>query len=317
MRALPSHNPTQMIKYASWPRGEEETRLSAKQLCASSILAVASDMKILSIKTVWGVVLSLILLASIHKNTHAQEFNSQKAYQDYQYTLSQYSQAFSDHQFAKTNYLNNRTLSLKDDARLNTQTMLVARDQLLAVYLTMLRMNVYEQGGLLDDEKNRIFSKIDSEIEWYNTDKTRYSSADSLELLFEKSRESKNRYEEVTSVIVNEALAYISLGQEIGFRLRHEQIYDSLRSLIEAGTLSGKLSMQPFNHWLIDIDSTIQELQQNEESTRQEISKIETDSRYSETFCEDCTEIMSASVPKLSQLNKYLTEVLNYLINHQ
>ena len=34
---------TGMVKYVCWPRGEEETRLSAKQLCTSSILVVASN----------------------------------------------------------------------------------------------------------------------------------------------------------------------------------------------------------------------------------------------------------------------------------
>lgn len=31
-----------VLKYKHWPRGEVETRLSAKQLCTSSILVVAS-----------------------------------------------------------------------------------------------------------------------------------------------------------------------------------------------------------------------------------------------------------------------------------
>jgi len=278
---------------------------------------VASDMKrLITITTC--IIASCLAIIAPTKNVYAQSVSYNKAYLDYQYNLTQYNEAFSSFKNAKSAYLSNPTLNLKEEVRLKMFTMLTARDQLLSVYLTTLRVKITEDEGLSDEDKNRVFSKIDDDIKWHNDDKTRYSTNDSLEILLGRNEESKNRYETNTYLTVEEALTYISLGQEISLRLKHEQILSGLKSLIDSGVASGKLIASPFNHWFEDIEATDQLLKQNEEKVRQEILKMDEGFHYSQNdVCDNCKEILSSSVTSLSQFNQFSTEILNYIDNQQ
>jgi len=249
--------------------------------------------------------------------SHAQDFNFNKAYQDYQYNLTLYDQSTSDFKNSKSAYLMNSTLALKEDLRLKALNMLVVRDTLMSVYLTMLRMKIVENKGLTNDEKNGIYSKIDPEVEWYDSDKSKYSSSDSLETLFTRNEDSKIRYQTNTVYVIDEALVYIGLGQEIDLRIQHEQIYSGLKSLIDSGISSGKLILTPFNNWFNDINTTGQQLKQNEDGVREAIVKYNDQSHYNQNSCEACTDLLSSSITPLSKFNVYLTEILNYIRNQR
>lgn len=299
-----------MVKYKHWPRGEEETRLSAKQLSRQFDSGRGLSMKKI-IKTGFIIVaISLFLVPALFESVQAQSFDFNKAYQDYQYNLTQYNQAFSNFQYSKGSYLANPTLSLKEQLRQSVLNLLTARSQLITVYLTMLRMKVVENQGLTNDDKNAIFSNIDQEIQWYNTDKDTYLSSDSLETLFKKNENSKDRFTNNTPDVINKTLNYISLGQESELRVKHEQVFSDIRSLIDTGIAQGKLSMAPFDHWLSDITATDQTLKQSEGMLREGIAKPSTKST-----CDDCESILYSCTTSLSQFNGYLTEIVNYLKN--
>lgn len=304
-----------VVKYKNRPRGEEETRLSAKQLCASSILAVASKMKrVLIISILLSALLGVSIL--LPKNMFAQDFNFEKAYQDYQYALTQYQQSYSNYDYAKGAYLMNPTLNLKDDARAKTLNLLTNQDQLLKVYLTMLRMKIVEDRGLTNDEKNSLFSDIDAEIEWYNADKAKFSNSDSLEILFARSAELKSRYISITDKLIKKSLAYISLGEEIAIKTDQNRIYTDLRRYIDSKVEVGKLTLSPFDHWFADINTVNDTLTQNEDKIRQQIGKITNSYVTSDSAYESCIDLLSSSITPLSQYYQYLTQVLNYIKNY-
>lgn len=268
--------------------------------------------KILIISVIFA---GLSILAT-PKSIQAEDLSYNKSFQDYQYNLTQYNEAFSSFSNAKSAYLSNPTLNLKEEVRGKMYTMLTTRDQLLSVYLVALKTKIAGDGGLTDEDKGSILSKINSDIEWYDADKAKYSTSDSLEMLLGRSEESKNRYQTKTYVVTSEALSYITLGQEITLRLKHEQILSGLKSLIDSSVASGKLTASPFTHWFEDIAATDQTLKQNEDKLRQEIAKVEERSYYSKDVCDNCNEILSSSVLSLSQFNEFLTEVLNYIDNN-
>lgn len=247
----------------------------------------------------------------------AQALTFDRAYQDYQFNLTAYDNAYSDYQDSVNAYKDNQTLALKETARQKTLSMLRDRDKLMAVYLTMLRTGILEQSGLSGDDKNNIFSKIDPEVTFYLNHQTQYNDGDNTDTLFSKSSQSENQYKDKTSLIVQEALYDISLGQVEGLRLEHESVYSTLKSIIDDGVAKGTLKLDPFNRWLTDIDATDQKLRQNESTSKTQIAQV-----YSQSYSilggyNTAIETLTDSIIPLGQYNEFLTEVLNYIKSHE
>ena len=240
----------------------------------------------------------------------AQTFDAKTAYSDYQYQLSIYQKDYSDFQDAKTFYLSNPTLQLKEDARQKTLKMLKDRDQLMIVYLTALRMQILETTGFDDSQKGAVFGRIDSEVAWYKNHSTNYINSDELIDLFTKSDEIKSRYETNTTPIINESLFAIGLSQEMGLRVAHQQIYSDLKKYIDDQVAKGLLKIDPFNRWLNDTDSVLQLLQKNEVAAATKIQDIYTQSYGVGSIYDNSLQILTSSIDPLNQLNNYLTELL-------
>lgn len=288
-------------KMCVWPRGEVETRLSAKQLCTSSILVVAS-MK----KTALIAIFFAALVFTVVPLVRAQTLTSDRAYQDYQYNLTVYDQAYSDFQDAKNAYLANpNSLALKDDARIKLYQMLMDRDQLMVVYLTALRTKITELPGLSNDDKNSIFGKIDPEVNFYANHKLVYKRDESLDQLFSDNGQSQAQYKNTTSLVVQESLFDISLGQVEGLRIAHEQIYSTLKSVIDAGVAAGTLKIDPFNRWLTDIDATDVTLKQNESSAKTQIAQIYSQNYTFQGGYDTAIQTLSSSINPLLQFNEF------------
>lgn len=261
----------------------------------------------------------LVLLASIAfvPRVVAQTFDFNKAYQDYQYALNVYQGAYADYQDSKDFYSKNPTLTLKEDARQKTLAMLKDRDRLLSVYLTMLRMKIVETSGLLPDDKNNIFGKIDPQVKWYQDHMGSYQDGDSLDTLFGKSDEAQNEYKNTTLPIIYESLFDISLGAEVGIENDMVSVYSNLKDIVNARVASGNLDINPFNRWFSDIDTTIQTLNQNNDLAKTQIAKIYGQYYSISGSFGTSTDTLATSVKSLTQLNNFLTEVLTSLKNQQ
>jgi hypothetical protein len=273
-------------------------------------------MKKAALIIVYAIVLSTLYFL-LNTKVHAQALTFERAYRDYQFNLSAYDQAYSDYKDAKNAYLANQTLPLKDEASRKTFTMLVARDQMMVVYLTALRTKISELPGLSSDDKNGIFGKIDAEVNFYTNHKSGYGVNDGLDTLFSKSAQSESQFKDTTSLIVSESLFDISLGQEEGIRITQEQIYDNLKTIINEGVSAGKLTIDPFNHWFTDIDATDTLLKDKEGTSKTQIQTI-----YSQTYTyaggyNQAIATLTSSQKSLSQLNEFLTQVVNYIKNQQ
>jgi len=255
------------------------------------------------------------LYCIVSTRVYAQTFDAAKAYSDYQYQLSIYQQDYSDFLDAKTFYKENPTLQIKEDTRQKTLKMLRDRDQLMAVYLTAIRMQILQTNGFTQDQKNVIYNKIDPEIAWYQAHIKNYLDGDVLEDLFNKSDESKSRYSTNTTPIIDESLFDIGLSQEIGLRLAHQQIYSDLKNYINTQVSAGKLRIDPFNRWLNDTDAVLQQLQTNETTAESKIQLINSQNYNIGTTYDDSTQILTSSIGPLTQLNNYLSEMLASIQN--
>lgn len=261
------------------------------------------------------ILLTAVIFAPIR--SHAQEFNAQKAFQDYQFQLTAYGEAEARYEEAKGFYLKNPTLQIREDARQKTLAFLKVRDQLLATYLTAVRMQLAETRGLSEEEKGGTFGKIDPEVAWYQNHLKSYQDGDELATLFSKSDESKNRYNSTTKLIAFEALFNISLSQEIDIRQNHQLVYADLKSYINDQVAAGKLRIDPFNRWLNDTDAVLITLSQNEDTARRKISTLYAKNYDQTKSYNTAIQVLSGSISPLSQLNNYLTELLASIENQQ
>ncbi|HET7099191.1 MAG TPA: hypothetical protein VFI61_03095 [Patescibacteria group bacterium] len=254
---------------------------------------------------------------SVLSTASAQTFDAEKAYLDYQFSLTTYDKSFTEYQDARDFYLKSQTLTLKEDARIKTVKMLESRDQLEIVYLTALRMKILETKGISNDDKNRIFGNIDSEVEYYKKHIENYKDDDSLENLFNKNGEAESRYKSNTSPIIYESLFLISLGEQIGIRNDNELEYGTIKDFINSGVASGKLQMNPFNRWLGDIDSVIESLKKNESLASTQIQNIHGQFYSVSSSYQKALDTLTVSSKLLTQLNGFLIEVLTSIKNQQ
>jgi hypothetical protein len=268
-------------------------------------------------KTALTISLLLALLFVLGANVRAQTFDFNKAYQDYQFSLGTYQSAYSAYEASKDFYLTNQTLTLKEDVRKKTLLMLKERDQLTAVYLTMLRMKIVETKGISNDDKATVYGRIDPEVKWYQEHLKSYQDGDPLEDLFSKSKEVEGRYKATTLPIIYDSLFNISLGAEVGMQGDMSLIYSDLKGIVDARVTSGNLDMNPFNRWFTDIDALIQTLNKNNELAKTQIAKV-----YGQYFSllgayNTSTGTLESSKTSLAQLNNFLIEVLTSLKNQQ
>lgn len=291
-----------------------ETLRSAKPPCGGSIPPPASEMK----KTVLIIVFLLFILVSrFQVSVDAQAFDFNKAYQDYQYQLGVYQDLYSAYQNSRDSYLKNQTLNLKEEARQKTLAMLKGRDRLISVYITMLRMKIVELKGLSLDEKNNIFGKIDPEVKWYQDHSTSYNDGDPAEILFSKSTEVADRYKNTTQPIIYESLFDISLGEEAGIRLDHQEIFSGLKDVINSGVSSGTLDINPFNRWFSDIEAVINILKDNETKGKNQISAVYGQYYLTSEAYNSSVNTLATSVKSLSELNNFVIEMLTSIKNQQ
>lgn len=269
-------------------------------------------------KTALAIVVSfLFILLGFHKIAISEEKTFEQAYQDYVLTQQAYNNALSDYQKAKAFYTKNQTLALKEDARRKALTMLRGRDDVVLVYLTALRTKISEVGRLDQTEEDLILGKIDSELLWYRTHQNSYQDSDSIEDLFNKSKEVESRYKTNTPLIFYDALFNISLGEAVGLRKDHEEVFAQIKEVLDINMAEGKLEVDPFARWLTDIDSVIYSLGVNEATANNEMAKLYEDASPSpeRTFTK-AVEPFLYSTALLKQFNSYLNEFWTSINTH-
>ncbi len=189
---------------------------------------------------------------------HAQETDGQKAYSDYLIKLDVYRTNYALFEKARDFYLKTKTLVQKENARLATYDLLVARDDLMASYLTALRLGLLETKQHPGNERGDILSELEGEAPWYLNHKSTYDKTnDSIETLFAKSEEFTKEYESRTSGFIYSTLTTMALSRYLDTKNALEGIYD-----VAKGELSGVPESQKslYDRWTRDIDNEFQKV---------------------------------------------------------
>lgn len=289
--------------------------------CAGSIPAPVSKVLLLIMlrKSVQVLVFTFVFLLATHyslSTVSSQDFNSEKAYQDYVFTRSQYDETYKKYEETKDSYLKNPTLSLKEEARIATINMLKVRDDLYRVYLTAIRTKISETKGLTNDEKGSLFTKLDSDVSYYQGHKLTYTGNETLDNVFKINTDVQNHYNSITLPFIYESLFMISYGQEVGIRQDHEKIYQGLSDFLNLKVAEQKLVIDPFNRWFLDISSTMDKLQKSEVGAKTYIQEMYTKKSTNVSSSYDkAVSILSQSIINLKKLNSFVTEFMTAIDN--
>lgn len=187
----------------------------------------------------------------------AQNFDSQKAYEDYVFQKNEYDKAHAEYELARAAYLQSGTLAAKSEAQAKTMAMLVARDEVLRTYLTAIRLRLVETRGLLSTEKEPLFGQIDSEVSWYENHKNEVGSAGSLEDLVTESDEARDRFEETTQDIAYRSLFTVSKGKVSTYQIDLRGIITDLETKIAQVRSAGDKETRDIERWMLDTRSKL------------------------------------------------------------
>lgn len=238
----------------------------------------------------------------------------QKAFQDYTYTRDVYNQKLADFNKKKNAYLKNRTLSLKEEARLSLYDFLVARNDYIISYITSLRSRTVESQGLTGEQKTSNIDKIDTQVRWYQEHKNVFGKENSLEELLSKSAEEDTQWQQATSPSMYFVLSYLTLGDTIDLRSQNVNIYNNLKN--EADTLIslGRADSSLFERWFKDIEGEITNNKSIEEKTIKAINKMTAAqvSSQKRSFNETLSVLKPAKT-SLLKLNNFIYELENVI----
>lgn len=147
-----------------------------------------------------------ILIISFSRPLFSQDFDYNRAYNDYSYSFGLYRTAHLEYLSAITEYQTYQTLTAKSRTIEATKKVLLARDEVLRTYLTAVRMKLKETTEITDYDQNLYYIKLDDEITWLNNHKTLIESASTPEDLNSVSRQVEVKF---TTEI---AIVYKALG---------------------------------------------------------------------------------------------------------
>ena len=163
------------------------------------------------------IILSTLLFFFSFTLVKAQDFNFDRAYNDYLYNYNLYRENYRAYLNAKETYLKHRTLTSKTEALKKTKQMLINQDEVIKTYLTALRLKLMENQGLSPEEKNILFSSLDKEIDWFRQHQEEINNTDNLEDLTIIAEKSKKQYES-TEILIYQTLGTILAGKETTLR---------------------------------------------------------------------------------------------------
>ncbi len=247
------------------------------------------------------------------KNIRAEEFDYQKAYQDYQYNLSLYNKLNDEYRLSRARYIQYKTLLSEEEAKQATLAMLQARDETIKTYLTALRMRIMENKGLSDGERESLFRRIDPEVSYFEEHKEKLASVGSLKDFVKDSDEAKDRFSNSTEIVFYTALTNISIGNTAHERKQIEKVILDLRSKITEIKLAGDKDVSVFDRFFVKLDNKLQRSREKETNAKDIIAASEKSYKNKINYYNDAMGAVQESYLYLKESVSYLKEIIRLI----
>lgn len=183
-------------------------------------------------------------------------FDFAKAYKDYVFMTDQYNKAHSEYLLARAQYFQAQTLASKTKARDATALMLKSRDNVVATYLTALRLRLSEGEGVDDTAKNGLFTRLDADIAWWRNHHDRINSAGSLEDLVVDSDAALKHFP-ISEALAYEVLATIPGGKEFVLRNTLNELLSRTKTKLSQIRANGDLNTTNAERWVIETEQKL------------------------------------------------------------
>lgn len=249
----------------------------------------------------------------LSKNTLAQDFNYETAYKDYQYNLNQYNNLYSDYKLSRGRYLQNKTPLSEEEAKKTTVEMLIARDETVRTYLTALRLRLMENQGISDTEKESVYKRIDSEVNYYKDHKEKLKGAGTINDLVKDSNNAKEQYDTFTQNVFYNALINISIGNTSYKRTQIERMILDLKTKIVEIKSEGDKDLLVTDGALIEIDNKLTRSRDKEVSTIDTIVKLEKEKKNKDTYYTQAIGSVQESYLYLKEIVAGLKEIVRII----
>lgn len=256
-------------------------------------------------------ILGVILIGE--KSALAQTFDYNRAYSDYIYNMQLYQNVHSEYDIARSQYLASGTLDAKEKARVATYKMLTQRDETVKTYLTAIRLKIKETQGIITAEAEGLYKKIDTEVGWFASHKTRIPSAATIEDLIEDSDEAKEHYEEITELVIYQAFIGIDAGKIFNIRsLINTQIV-AIKTKVSEIRSNGDKDVSGIERAIVDVENKISRSGGKEAEARTLINSLKgTDDDKMDTYI-DAEALLSDALLYLKDANSNLLDVIRQI----
>lgn len=261
---------------------------------------------IVSLLVIFFVVVSTKLLFA------QEEFNYDKAYQDYTYNLSLYDTAHNDYELAREQYLQYQTLTAENEAKDKTLAMLLARDEVVKTYLTAIRMKLKETPGISDTEKNSIYTRIDTEFKWYSDHKDKLPSAGTLDDLITDADAASQQYES-TKIVIYSVLTSILNGKVTDARQDLVTSFSELKDKVTEIRHNQDKDVSSIERSFPEIDNKITRSQGKQTDAVTNINTMKLTGKDKSQIYSDTQGLVEDAYLYLKEGNTFLLEVVRQL----
>ncbi len=257
------------------------------------------------------VAIASVVLAASPSPTPA--FTYARAYSDYIYTMDLYRQAHNEYDLDVAQYNQSNILEAKEKARVATYKMLVARDEVVKTFLTAVRMNLFENQGMNNTEKQGFLARIDAEVAWWSSHETRIPSAGTLSDLSSDSQDAKSHYDTITVPLVYQSLIAGQAGSLDLIRSEQTTEVSALNSKIAEIRANNDKDTSGIERSLLEIQNKISRAQGKESEARSIINALKpTDTTKSGEYS-DAQSLLQDAYSYLKDANQNLTEIIRQI----
>lgn len=258
-------------------------------------------------------VVFLLVFGFLLKMVSAEDFDYERAYQDFSYNYSLYDIALNEYKNARAEYLQFETLTSKDKAKTATLKMLQARDEVIKTYLTSIRMKIKESKGLSDGQKEGYYPRIDEEFKYYESHKDKLSSAGSLEDLVKDSEEESERYESSTKIVVYTSLIGVATGKTSFLRQEIEKSITDLKAKIAEIREAGDKNVSAIERSVTDLENKVARSKDKDNQAKDMVNKIKVTQRDKASDFDEALQNVQDSYLYLKEVNTYLLEIVRQI----
>jgi hypothetical protein len=249
----------------------------------------------------------------VFSRVSAQDFNYQRAYQDYLYNYSIYLSAHDNYTLRRANFLEYKTLLSEDEAEKATLAMLQARDKTLETLLTAIRMKIKETEGIPDAQKASLYSRLDPEVKFYQDHEVKLTSALTLPDLAGDSDVAKDRFSSSTEPLIYTALVEVSIGSLNNERGLIEDSITDLKTKVAEIKTAGDKNISFIDKHFVDLENMLSRSQYKETEARTNIALMEKSVRNRIDFYNDAITSVQGSYVFLKEVVTKLKEIIRLI----